>query len=284
MTASVSRLCSLVVMFAALGTSRADPPPGNAEAPKPLPPKVVAAWKEAGAEDGRMGRSLAFLFMDRMRPVPPHMNYFEFFPNEKGAGAELPAFRIVLWREGTLAKLPVPSTPFGLDLGATEVTNAGLKELAALTSLEALILNKTQVTDAGLQGLAELKNLQGLSLRDTEVTDMGLKQLAKLKKLKLLDVRKTAVTDMGVNTIEAALPGLEVHHEHEKPWNLDMPAFREALEPLPPAPRDFRTPPAAKPAEPFHWEKVPWGVLLIVGVLILIGAMAAGFYKARQPG
>ena len=43
-------------------------------------------------------------------------------------------------------------------------------------------------------------------------------------------------------------------------------------------------PQPGKPAEPFDWEKVPWNVLITLGVIILVGAMVAGFYQARRAG
>ena len=51
----------------------------------------------------------------------------------------------------------------------TQVTDAGLKELAGLTELQLLDLEGTQVTDAGLKELAGLKKLQGLYLYSTQV-------------------------------------------------------------------------------------------------------------------
>ena len=63
------------------------------------------------------------------------------------------------WKEGVLAKLPDPGAAFGLSLNSTKVTDAGLKELAGLKSLQALYLNNTQVTDAGLKELAGLEEL-----------------------------------------------------------------------------------------------------------------------------
>ena len=63
------------------------------------------------------------------------------------------------------------------------VTDAGLKELAALKSLTALNLGHTKVTDPGLKELAPLKNLKILSLFKTKVTDAGLKELAPLENL-----------------------------------------------------------------------------------------------------
>jgi len=63
------------------------------------------------------------------------------------------------------------------DLSASRVTDAELKELAALTSLQTLDLWRTQATDAGLKELAALKSLQMLNLGDTQVTDAGLQEL-----------------------------------------------------------------------------------------------------------
>ena len=44
------------------------------------------------------------------------------------------------------------------------MTDAGLKELAGLKSLQMLNLDSTKVTDAGLKELAGLKSLQTLNL------------------------------------------------------------------------------------------------------------------------
>jgi internalin A len=49
-------------------------------------------------------------------------------------------------------------------LAATEITDAGLKELAGLKNLQWLDLSSTKITDAGLKELAALKNLQTLDL------------------------------------------------------------------------------------------------------------------------
>src|SRR5262245_23977591 len=79
-------------------------------------------------------------------------------------------------------------------LADTQVTDAGLKELAALKQLEVLSLERTNVTDAGLKELAALKQLQALILRGTKVTDAGLKELAALKQLQALILERTNVT------------------------------------------------------------------------------------------
>jgi internalin A len=46
----------------------------------------------------------------------------------------------------------------------TKITDAGLKELAALKNLQWLEPGGTKITDAGLKELAGLKNLQWLNL------------------------------------------------------------------------------------------------------------------------
>src|SRR5262245_43689286 len=52
----------------------------------------------------------------------------------------------------------------GVDLAGTKVTDAGLKELKDLPSVQTLNLSDTQVTAAGLKELAAFKQLQSLSL------------------------------------------------------------------------------------------------------------------------
>ena len=149
--AARSLLCILSVVLAALGMVRAGPPPGNTEAPKRLPPEVATAWKEAGAEVG-------WVRADRYRHVTgflPFEGYFQFFPDREGKPGDLPAFRFAKWRPGGLTKLPVPATAFGLDLGGAKETDAGLKALSRLGSLQTLDLRDTKVTDAGLEQLHE---------------------------------------------------------------------------------------------------------------------------------
>ena len=86
----------------------------------------------------------------------------------------------------------------------TQVTDAGLKDLAALKNPHhARSLHGTPVTDAGLKELAALKNLTTLNLIDTEVTDAGLKDLAGLKNLTTLCLYATPVTDAGLKELAA---------------------------------------------------------------------------------
>src|SRR5947207_9619564 len=64
------------------------------------------------------------------------LGLFQFLPEKKGVAGDLPAFRFSTWKEGLLAELPAPATAFGLSLGFTVGTDAGLKELAGLKRSE----------------------------------------------------------------------------------------------------------------------------------------------------
>ena len=112
----------------------------------------------------------------------------QFLPGKEAAAKGLPGFRLVSRPDGTLPQLPSVQVPFGLDLGDTQVTDAGLKELKELKNLTLLDLGGTQVTDAGLKELKDLKNLTSLDLGGTQVTDAGLKELKDLKNLTSLDL------------------------------------------------------------------------------------------------
>jgi Leucine-rich repeat (LRR) protein len=97
-----------------------------------------------------------------------------------------------------------------LNLQGTQVTNAGLKELAGLKSLQTLNLSNTKVTDVGLKDLAGLKSLHSLDLGRTQVTDKGLKELAGFKSLQTLNLGFTRVTDAGVAELQKALPACSI--------------------------------------------------------------------------
>jgi hypothetical protein len=137
------------------------------------------------------------------------------------------------------------------------------------------------VTDAGLKELGGLQSLQSLDLSSTKVTDAGLMQLKGLKRLRSLYLSKTKVTDAGIHAIKEALPGL--HVSREDPFDGLFAGLERFAGPRFSSP-DFGLPRLAKPAGPFHWEQVPWGMLITLGVIVLVGGMAAGYNKARRSG
>ena len=85
--------------------------------------------------------------------------------------------------------------------GVKQVTDAGLKELAGLKQLQCLDLYGTQTTDAGLKELSGLMQLQELRLNETRVTGVGLKDLVGLRQLQRLDLRSTQVSDAGMKQV-----------------------------------------------------------------------------------
>jgi len=103
--------------------------PAKKDLPKALPAAIVKAWKDAGATVGWMKVDDSGVLK---------------FNDEPEAGA-VPAFKFAHWKAGILPKLPLPETPFGIDLSKTELMDAGLKEFANLRTLTSLCLCETQV-------------------------------------------------------------------------------------------------------------------------------------------
>jgi Leucine-rich repeat (LRR) protein len=173
----------LLLALSEIGNVAAHPQDKNAQA-KPLPEETVAAWTKAGAE-------------------------VVWINSKPGQAGDMPAFRFQTWKEGVLSKLPAPESAFGLDLSKTEITDAGLKELAAFKNLQSLNLKNTQISGVGLKELAALKNLQRLYLGFSKVTDAGLKEIASIKSLETLGLgRCDEITDAGLKEL-AALKNLK---------------------------------------------------------------------------
>src|SRR6516225_6556547 len=128
----------------------------SGDPPKPLPEQIRKAWENAGAGSGWMIRDQSGFW------------YYERFHEEKAG--DVPAFVWVHWQAGIMAKLPVPQERFGLNCKDNEITDAGLKEVAAYKQLQALDLFGTKVTDTGIKHLVGLKHLQSLNLAFTKVT------------------------------------------------------------------------------------------------------------------
>lgn len=111
--------------------------PDKNDRPTALPETVVKAWTDAGATAGWVTVDAA--------GVPTFV--------EKAEAGAIPAFRFAKWKDGVVAKLPAPAAAFGLDLARTEITDAGLKELARFKTLTTLTLCETKVTDAAVEAL-----------------------------------------------------------------------------------------------------------------------------------
>lgn len=104
--------------------------------------------------------------------------------------------------DADMKKFPVVPFSFSLQLSRTELTNAGLKELANQKNLSSLDLCFTDLRDKSkLKELANLKNLSSLDLQDTGMTDAGLKEIAKLTNLSSLNLSGNRTTDLGMKEI-----------------------------------------------------------------------------------
>jgi internalin A len=145
-------------------------PPGKKDQLSPFPTELTNAWRDAGAIVGT-------------------------------TEGTIPTIRLTSWQEGMIAKLPAPSIPFALYLGFTQITDAGLKELAGLKNLQSLHIFNTKISGNGLKELSELNNLQDLDLLSTQVTDAGLKVLASLKNLQALNLGNTRVSNVGLKEL-----------------------------------------------------------------------------------
>jgi internalin A len=199
-------------------------------APKPLPPEVGNAWRDAGFEAG---------WMKDMPPQSPASGFWQPWREKAELGA-IPAFGHPERKAGgLLEKLPDPGTAFGLDfhcgweagitlrelaklqnlqslnIGAVRSPDrrqayADFKDLAELKSLRALYLFYMPVTDADLKHLAGLRDLQVLDLSATRVTDAGLKELARLKELRWLNLSTPGVTANGITALQKELPKCKI--------------------------------------------------------------------------
>src|SRR5262249_45412833 len=117
-----------------------------------------------------------------------------------------------LQRVGSLASLTQ------LVLSATEITDAGLRSIENLKSLEQLTLGAwneknglkippAKITDEALEHVSRLPRLRELNLQGCHVGDPGLKYLRQMPSLVNLDLSDTQLTDDALPSL-AELPGL----------------------------------------------------------------------------
>jgi hypothetical protein len=97
-----------------------------------------------------------------------------------------------------------------LSLTRSEVTDAGLKELAQVTPLTSLTLDSCAITDAGLPELARMKGLQRLSVLDTKITEKAVPILSEMKQLTYLNVGEKQIGKDGAEALKKALPKCDV--------------------------------------------------------------------------
>ncbi len=106
---------------------------------------------------------------------------------------------------------PLAAQVAWLDLGGTQVTDAGLTALLPkLVNLWKLSLDRTPITDRSLAPLAALPRLESINLYGTAVTDAGLKSLEKLTRLRSVYAWQTQVTPAGAEALQGAAKRVQV--------------------------------------------------------------------------
>ena len=98
-----------------------------------------------------------------------------------------------------------------LNLGKTQITDAGVASLAKFKELRRLHLDNTKITDKSLATLAKLPHLEYLNLYGTGVTDAGLAHIKGLKNLKKLYLWKTKVTKEKADELKKSIPGIYIN-------------------------------------------------------------------------
>ena len=145
------------------------------------------------------------------------------------------------WTDSDLDLLnPISGNLWSLNLGRSDVTDAGMTVIANCTGLRVLKLNGTSIGDAGVHSLAGLKSLQRLNLYGTQVGDASIDTIEALPALTHVYLWDTRVTRLGIDTLRVGRPGMKV----DAGAGLGAPPPEEAPEP---APEDA---PAPAPAEP----------------------------------
>ena len=139
---------------------------------------------------------------------------------------------------------PVAERVVWLDIGRTQVTDAGLAAIGGMRNLERLHLEQTAVTDGGMKHLAGLTQLEYLNLYGTEVTAAIFEPLANLRNLRKLFLWETKVDNGAARQFQRQM-SLEVNTG----WEVAN-ATEEKPEPEPAAdpPKPEEKKPEVKPA------------------------------------
>lgn len=98
----------------------------------------------------------------------------------------------------------------GLNLNWTQLKDANLEHVGAMTRLGSLTMQDTPITGRGLVYLGGLTILFELHIHNTVVSDEGLAHLEGLSRLTTLHLTNTNVTKEGVEKLKRALPSLSV--------------------------------------------------------------------------
>ena len=93
------------------------------------------------------------------------------------------------------------STVTTLNLGATNITNVGMRHVGKLTTLRSLTLSGTDIDDDGLRHLTQLTGLRTLELRQTKVTGIAFPIIDRLLNV---DLSRCEITPAGLAAVARA--------------------------------------------------------------------------------
>ncbi len=127
--------------------------------------------------------------------------------------------------------LPLEGMPLTLlNCRATQVTD--FSPLNRIQTLDVLNLNDTKITDVGLAQVRALTTLRRIALARTGISDNGLQHLSISTHLTDLDLHRTKVTPTGVAALQIALPACKINWDDptkaaKAVTNINDPAFQQ---------------------------------------------------------
>ncbi len=169
---------------------------------------VIKRWIQGGAEWPESGD--AFFEAERQKRVIPKIDFGIESP-ATDAQKKIDEAVALLRKKGVLCeRVAVDSAALDCNasLAGSQFGDAEMEAVAQLApTLVWLNLGRTNVTDAGLVRIAALPQLRRLSVANTAVSDVGIASLGVLPKLEVLNVYGSKVGDAGL-LASCAMPQL----------------------------------------------------------------------------
>jgi len=115
------------------------------------------------------------------------------------------------WTDADLELLtPLAPVLWRLDLGGSDVTDAGMPLIGRCVQLRTLKLERTGVGDAGIEDLRKLVHLESLNLFGTDVSDASLPAMEALPALRMLYLWDTKVQAAAADQLRVRRPQLDI--------------------------------------------------------------------------
>ena len=163
-------------------------------------------------QEGEVGEQYDFAAADEDQVRKLNNNYRLITPVAKESPAlAVSFFSRTAYNAKTLQELlPVKLQIVSLDLNKLPVEDDHLKIISQFTNLRKLNLNFTNVTSAGINQLATLQHLRSLSVAGTKVDVAVLNKIARLKDISTLVIWNTGLTDKDAEQLKKVNPAMNV--------------------------------------------------------------------------